>query len=201
MRRRAEKALLQILAESVVDGERDDERSYACGNSNDGDAGDDPDERLPPFGAQVARSDEEFESHEKQASDLGLQASADSDHRQYSGDLALVGCELFSEPLLQLRIFHPNHHRARHRRERGKGPTHNQPCSDAPGQHLAQMPQIHRMPHVRPNSRRDQPIIVMIRANLGQPSELLPAEVRPGAQINKDAGGEQQQGGDPGPRR
>ena len=63
VRRRAEKALLEVLAESVVDGERDDERGDAGGDTEDGDAGDDADEGLTTFGAQVSGCDEEFEAH------------------------------------------------------------------------------------------------------------------------------------------
>src|SRR5439155_12151478 len=59
----AEKALLQVLAESVVDGEGDDQRGDSGSDSRDRDAGDDADERLTPFGAQVASRDEEFEAH------------------------------------------------------------------------------------------------------------------------------------------
>ena len=66
----------KILAESVVDGERDDERSDAGGDSEDGDPGDDADEGLPAFGAQISGCDEEFEAHEKQLSAFSHQLSA-----------------------------------------------------------------------------------------------------------------------------
>ena len=65
MRHRTEKAILQVLAKAVVDGQRDDERGDSGGNSNDGDEGDDPDDGLPPLGPQVSRSYEEFELHRR----------------------------------------------------------------------------------------------------------------------------------------
>ena len=40
-----DKALLQVLAKAVVDGQRDDERGHARGHSGDRDASDDADER------------------------------------------------------------------------------------------------------------------------------------------------------------
>src|SRR5579863_6766517 len=64
VRSRTEKTLLQILTESVVDGEGDDERSHSGGDSDDGDTGDDPDECLTALGAEIAGRDKEFESHE-----------------------------------------------------------------------------------------------------------------------------------------
>ena len=52
---------------------------------------------------------------------------------QYSGDLAPIIKELVSEPLLQLRVFHPDHHCPRCDRERGKRPTDQQARTDTPG--------------------------------------------------------------------
>ena len=63
MRHRAEQAVLQVLAEAVVDGEGDDERGDAGRHSDDGDDGDDADDGLPPFGAQITRRYEEFKLH------------------------------------------------------------------------------------------------------------------------------------------
>jgi hypothetical protein len=64
MRSRPQQPLLQILAESVVNGERDNEgRNPGC-NSGNGDPGDDPNERLPPLGSQISGCNEEFEAHE-----------------------------------------------------------------------------------------------------------------------------------------
>ncbi len=64
MRGRAKEALLEVLAESVVDGESDDERGDAGSDADDRDAGDDPDESLAALGAEVTGCDEEFEAHE-----------------------------------------------------------------------------------------------------------------------------------------
>ena len=61
----AQQALLQVLAKAIGDRHRDYERGHARGNANDGNAGDDADEGLPSFGAQVAGRDEEFEAHEE----------------------------------------------------------------------------------------------------------------------------------------
>ncbi len=58
-----EQPVLQVLTKSVVDGQRDDERSHASRHSNDGDDGDDADDSLSPLGPQVARGYEEFELH------------------------------------------------------------------------------------------------------------------------------------------
>src|ERR1700688_1550443 len=59
--RRAQQALLKVLAKAVGDGHRNHEIRYACGYSSDGDA----DEGLAALGAQVASRDEEFEAHEE----------------------------------------------------------------------------------------------------------------------------------------
>jgi hypothetical protein len=63
----SDEAFLQVLAKAVVDGERDDERGYACGHSDYRDAGDDADKGLAALGAKVAGRDEEFEAHELSA--------------------------------------------------------------------------------------------------------------------------------------
>ena len=64
----AEQAVLEILAKSIVDGERDDKRGHAGGDSGDGDAGDDANDGLAPFGAEVASGNEEFEAHKEAVS-------------------------------------------------------------------------------------------------------------------------------------
>src|SRR5258706_15412433 len=64
VRRGSDEALLQILAKAVVDGERNDERGHTRSYPDNRDASNDPNKRLPPFGAQVAGRDEEFEAHE-----------------------------------------------------------------------------------------------------------------------------------------
>ncbi len=116
VRSRAEQPLLQVLAKSVIDGESDDQGSDARSNSDDRDPRDDPDEGLPPFGAEIAARNEEFEAHEELQ--LSASASTKSDYGQYSGDFASVGHELGAESLLQLRVFHADHHGTGHDRER-----------------------------------------------------------------------------------
>ena len=64
MRSRTEQTLLKILAETVVDGQRDDERSHAGRNSGNRNAGDHTDKGLAALGTQVARRNEEFKFHE-----------------------------------------------------------------------------------------------------------------------------------------
>ena len=59
----AQQAVLQVLTESVVDGEGDDERGDSRGHAEDGDGGDDADEGLAALGAEVTRGYEEFEGH------------------------------------------------------------------------------------------------------------------------------------------
>ena len=90
MRGRAQQPVLQVLAESVVDGERDDQRRHSGGDSGDGNAGDDANDRLAAFGAQVAGRDEEFEAHEEKLSALSRQLSARFD---YSGGADRFGSE------------------------------------------------------------------------------------------------------------
>jgi len=68
----AEKAVLEILAKSIVDGESDDERGYTGSDSGDGDAGDDANDGLAPFGAEVASGDEEFEAHRRSRQRLAI---------------------------------------------------------------------------------------------------------------------------------
>ena len=53
VRGRAEQTLLQVLAEAVVDGERDNEGGDSRGHSQYGNCGDHTDEGLTAFGAQV----------------------------------------------------------------------------------------------------------------------------------------------------
>src|SRR5579884_321446 len=62
VRRRAEQPLLQVLPESVIDGERDDQRCHARGDPDDRDRGDHADDRLPALSAQISRRDEELEA-------------------------------------------------------------------------------------------------------------------------------------------
>jgi len=62
---RTKQAGLQVLAKTVVDGERDDERSDSGGDASDGDGGDEADDGLPSFCAKVTSGDEELEAHER----------------------------------------------------------------------------------------------------------------------------------------
>ena len=70
VRCRAEQPRLQVLAESVIDGQRDDERSDARSYSQHGNSGDDADKRLAAFGAQITGCDEEFEAHQRRSLSL-----------------------------------------------------------------------------------------------------------------------------------
>jgi hypothetical protein len=63
VRSRSQKPLLQVLSKSVIDRERDNEGCDTSGNASDGNSSDDPNECLPPFGAQISGCDEEFEAH------------------------------------------------------------------------------------------------------------------------------------------
>ena len=58
-----EQAILQIAAHAVGDGEREDKRGDAGGDSDDGDGGDDADDGLPATGSKITRGDEEFKAH------------------------------------------------------------------------------------------------------------------------------------------
>ena len=81
----SEKAGLQVLAKSVVDGEGDDEGSDPGGDSEDGDGGDDADESLPALGAEIAGCDEEFKAHRARLSALGCQLSVNADYSDLWG--------------------------------------------------------------------------------------------------------------------
>ncbi len=63
VRRRTQQPRLQILPKSVIDGQRDNQRSHSRRHAQDRDAGDDANKRLPPFGAQISSRNEKFEAH------------------------------------------------------------------------------------------------------------------------------------------
>ena len=65
MRSRPQQPLLQILPKPVIDGQSHDQRSHSRRHSNNRDARDDPNKRLPPLGAQIASRDEKFKAHEE----------------------------------------------------------------------------------------------------------------------------------------
>ena len=60
---RPEQAVLQVLAKAVVDSQRNDERSHARSDAQNGNDRDQADNGLAPFGTEVAGGDEEFEAH------------------------------------------------------------------------------------------------------------------------------------------
>ena len=72
VRGRAQQPVLQVLAEAVVDGQRDDERGHACSYSDDGDDGDDADDGLAPFGSQITRCYEELKLHPEKLGESSL---------------------------------------------------------------------------------------------------------------------------------
>jgi hypothetical protein len=118
------------------------------------------------------------------------------DHRR---NILAILSKLLSESTLQLRIFHPDHYRARCDRERRQTPAHWQTRPNAPGYHLAQVSQIGRMPHSRANPCGYEPVVARIGPPLRQASELRPAEVRSGTGIEKNADREQTYRRDPTP--
>ncbi len=63
VRRGAQQPVLKVLAESVIDGQRDDERGHACRDSYDRDDGDDANDGLAAFGPEIPRGNKEFELH------------------------------------------------------------------------------------------------------------------------------------------
>ena len=60
---RTEKTVLQILTKSIVDCQSHDQGSDPRRHAGDGNAGNDANHRLAPFGAKVARGDKKFEAH------------------------------------------------------------------------------------------------------------------------------------------
>src|SRR5579863_708663 len=62
VRSRAEQAVLEILAKSIVDGESDDKRGDSGSHSGDGDASDYANDGLAPFGAQISGRNKKFKS-------------------------------------------------------------------------------------------------------------------------------------------
>jgi hypothetical protein len=63
VRSRAEQAVLEVLAKSIVDGESDDKRGDSGSDSGDGDASDYANDGLAPFGAQISGRNKKFKSH------------------------------------------------------------------------------------------------------------------------------------------
>ena len=63
VRSRAQQPVLQILAESVVHGQRDHQRRHTSRNSGDREPRNHADDGLLALSAKVAGRDEEFESH------------------------------------------------------------------------------------------------------------------------------------------
>src|SRR5437773_4695621 len=54
---------MQILAKTIIDSERDNQRGHSRCDPSNGDSCDDADHSLPSLGAEIASSDEEFEFH------------------------------------------------------------------------------------------------------------------------------------------
>jgi hypothetical protein len=60
----SDKALLKVLAKSIVNGECDNERSDPGSDADNRNAGNDADESLAALGTQVPGRNEKFEAHE-----------------------------------------------------------------------------------------------------------------------------------------
>jgi hypothetical protein len=65
VRRRPQKALLQVLPEPIVNRERHDQRSHPRRNPGDRNPRDYANDGLPPFRSQISGSNEEFKAHEE----------------------------------------------------------------------------------------------------------------------------------------
>ena len=63
MRSGAKQTLLQILAEAVVDGQRDDQRGNSSGHAQYRNSGDHSNHRLAPLGSKIAGGDEQLKAH------------------------------------------------------------------------------------------------------------------------------------------
>ena len=62
MRSRAQQAILKVLPETIVDGQRDNERCYSRSHADHGNDGDDTYNRLAALGAKITDSHKELES-------------------------------------------------------------------------------------------------------------------------------------------
>src|SRR5215467_16079710 len=67
MRRRSQQAILQVLPKSVVNREGNDQRRNSGGHAGDGDSRDHANDGLLALSTQIARRDEEFETHREAA--------------------------------------------------------------------------------------------------------------------------------------
>ena len=63
MRSRAQQPILQVLPKTIVDGQRNNQRSHARGHAHHGNHGHQAHYSLAPFGAKIASGDEEFKTH------------------------------------------------------------------------------------------------------------------------------------------
>ena len=186
VRGRSNEALLQILAKAVVDGERDDERSHARGYSDDRDAGDDADESLAAFGAQVAGRDEEFEAHEEASRQL-LAVTISQDRIICISSVSLSWAKLRALWIdtggILLRscslIPHPpgDHYCAGCDCESCQRPADCEARAQAPGQHFAEMAQIDWMTYAGADARRYQVLLAVARQHFGQSAQLGEGEL------------------------
>src|SRR5882724_1349672 len=81
---RAQQAVLQVLAEAVIDRESDDEGRHTGGHAKNGNDRHQTDDGLAALGAEVASGDEEFETHKGISSRL--------DYREFGAGIWRARC-------------------------------------------------------------------------------------------------------------
>src|SRR5207245_3746567 len=96
--------VLQILAKTIVDSERNNQRGHSRCNPSNGDTSDDADNGLSALGTKIARGNKEFESHPqipRPAWDFGTRlrrrASAASSNLIWTSAVGLLG---FNEEII-----------------------------------------------------------------------------------------------------
>src|SRR3977135_1576096 len=139
MRRRTQQPVLQVLTESIVDGKGNDERSDPGCNSGDRDAGDNADDSLAAFGAEVASRDEEFEAHKRSYQLIQLdsiiarrflEVSSGSYPGHDSRHPSLIIPVFLAESLLKFLFFQSDHDSAGDHGEDRQPIANHQPGSD-----------------------------------------------------------------------
>src|SRR5437867_9904396 len=87
---------------------------------------------------------------------------------------------LLPKPLFKFLVFQSDHNHPSDRSEGGQSISHGEPDTDTPGQHLAEVPQINRMPDAIADSRDYQALFSLPRQKFSRAAELRSAEVLSG---------------------
>src|SRR6185437_16900916 len=94
---------------------------------------------------------------------------------------------LLPEAGFQLIVFHPNHDNAQCNSKCRQSITNAQASADAPTQHLAEMPQVHRMTNARSYPGHSQPLLLACGHKLRHSADLPATEAARGFVIQPEA--------------